>query len=91
MDEERRVTDLVTVYVTQGLLQANVIRGALESAGIPAILKYESIGPTIGLTIDGIGRVEIRVPMKWEKEARDLLTGEPRHGEHFSGPLDDLD
>jgi hypothetical protein len=89
MEEERRVTDLVTVYTTQGLLQANVIRGALESAGIPVILKYESIGPTIGLTVDGLGRVEVRVPLQWEREARDLLVGEPRRGEHFSGPLDD--
>jgi hypothetical protein len=89
MDEERTVSDLVTVYVTQGLLQAQVIRGALESAGIPVILKYESIGPTIGLTVDGLGRVEVRVPVEWEAEARDLLTGEPRKGEHFSGPLDD--
>jgi hypothetical protein len=89
MDEERSVTDLETVYTCQGLLQANVIRGALESAGIPVILKYESIGPTIGLTVDGLGRVEVRVPSKWAAEARDLLTGEPRHGEHFSGPLGD--
>ena len=88
MNEERRVTDLATVYVAQGLLRANVIRGALESAGIPVILKYESVGPTIGLTVNGLGRVEIRVPEKWEQEARDLLTAEPRTGEIFSVPPD---
>lgn len=88
MVEERKVTDLVTVYVAQGLLRANVIRGALESAGIPVILKYESVGPTIGLTMNGLGRVEIRVPAEWEQEAQDLLTTEPRSGEIFSVPPD---
>lgn len=88
MADEKEFTDLVTVYTTQGLLRANVIRGALESAGIPVMLRYESLGPTIGLTVDGIGRVEIRVPEEWEDEARDLLSVEPRHGEIFSVPPD---
>lgn len=91
MDRQRRVTDLVTVYVVQGLLRANVIRGALESAGIPVVLKYESVGPVIGITVDGLGRVEIQVPVEWEKEARDLLNAEPRAGEIFSVPPDVTD
>jgi len=78
----------VTVYVTQGMLRAMVVRGALESAGIPVALKYESAGPVIGLTINGLGRVEVVVPAEWEKEARDLLEAEPRLGEVFSVPKD---
>ena len=85
---ERDVTDLVTVYVTQGHLRANVIRGLLESAGIPVILKYEAAGPAIGITVNGLGRVEIQVPGEWEQEAHDLLTAEPRGGEIFSVPPD---
>ncbi len=88
MGEERKVTDLVTVYETQGMLRANVIRGLLESAGIPVMLSYEAIGPTIGLTVDGIGRVRIKVPAEWEREAHDLLTAAPRSGEIFSVPRD---
>lgn len=88
MDPERKVTDLVTVYTAQGLLRANVIRGALESAGIPVMLSYESAGPAIGLTVDRLGRVDIKVPAEWEQEARDLLTAEPRSGEIFSVPPD---
>jgi len=79
---QRRVTDLVTVYVVQGLL------GALESAGIPVVLKYESVGPVIGITVNGLGRVEVQVPAEWESEARDLLNAEPRTGEIFSVPPD---
>ena len=84
----KSVTDLVTVYVAQGHLRANVIRGLLESAGIPVILKYEAAGPAIGITVDGLGRVEIQVPEEWAREANDLLTATPRSGEIFSVPPD---
>ena len=82
---------LVTVYYAQGMLRAMVVRGALESAGIPVMLSYESVGPVIGLTVDGIGRVEIRVPLEWEQEARDLLNVQPRSGEVYSVPSNTMD
>jgi hypothetical protein len=68
------------------MLRATVVRGALESAGIPVMLKYESIGQTLGITIDGIGKVEVLVPREWEEEARDLLNAKPPAGEIFSVP-----
>jgi hypothetical protein len=88
MNQTKTYTDLVTVYVAQGMLRASVIRGALESAGIPVVLKYESVGQTLGLTVDGLGRVEVQVPEEWEQEAHDLLHAEPRSGEIFSVPPD---
>lgn len=88
MATDRSVTDLVTVYVTQGHLRANVIRGLLESAGIPVILKYEAAGRAIGITVNGLGRVEVQVPEEWAQEANDLLTATPRSGEIFSVPPD---
>ena len=88
MNGTRTYTDLVTVYVAQGMLRASVIRGALESAGIPVMLKYESVGQTLGLTVDGLGSVEIQVPEEWEQEAHDLLHAEPPSGEIFSVPPD---
>ncbi len=81
-------TGLATVYVAHGMLRAMVIRGALESAGIPVLLRYESLGPTLGVTVDGLGRVEIMVPVEWAEEARQLLTAAPRSGEIFSVPPD---
>jgi hypothetical protein len=68
--------NLVAVYSAQGQLRAAVIRSALESAGIPVMLRYESIGSTLGLTVDGIGRVDVLVPIEWADEARDLLNTE---------------
>ncbi len=77
MDHEPNDVKLVTIEVTYGMLRANVIRGLLESAGIPTLLRYEAAGPAIGLIIDGLGRVEVQVPANWEQEARDLLAAEP--------------
>jgi len=68
--------DLVTVYVAQGQLRAAVIRSALESAGIPVMLRYEALGTILPITIDGIGRVNVMVPAEWEHDARDLLNTE---------------
>jgi len=89
MAQEEKQTGLVTVYVAQGILRAMVVRGALETAGIPVLLTYESVGPVIGITVDGIGRVEVRVPLEWEAEARDLLDAQPRTGEVYAVPEDD--
>jgi hypothetical protein len=88
MVHEKKVTDLVTVFVAHGLLRANVIRGLFESAGIPVMLSYESIGPVIGITMSGLGTVEVKVPEEWGQEALDLLHAEPRTGEIFRVPPD---
>jgi hypothetical protein len=67
---------LVAVYVSQGMLSAQVVRGKLESAGIPVLLKYEAIGQIMGLTVDGLGRVEVQVPEEFAREAEELLQEE---------------
>ncbi|MBN1262363.1 MAG: DUF2007 domain-containing protein [Anaerolineae bacterium] len=79
---------LVTVYVAEGLLRAMVVRGALESAGIPVMLSYESAGPAIGLTVGKIGQVRVMVPQEWVEEAESLLHAEPKQGEIFAVPPD---
>ncbi|MBN2004827.1 MAG: DUF2007 domain-containing protein [Anaerolineae bacterium] len=90
VNKDEKLVGLTTVYVAQGMLRAMVIRGALESAGIPVMLSYEAIGPALGVTVDGIGRVEVRVPAEWEREAYDLLNAEPPPGEVFSSPEESL-
>jgi len=65
--------ELVTVYTAAGLLQGQVVKGYLEDAGIPVLLAYESVGPIIGVTVDGIGQVRVQVPKEHEQEARALL------------------
>lgn len=64
---------MVTVYRAFGQLEAQVIKTKLESAGIPVLLKYESAGLVFGLTVDGLGEVQVQVPAQWEDSARELL------------------
>ncbi len=66
---------LVVAYVTAGELRAQIVKGMLEGAGIPAILKYESAGVVYGLTVDGLGEVKILVPESWHEKAAELLDG----------------
>ena len=68
-----RQAGLVEVYVTAGLLQAEVIKGKLESNDIPVLLEYESLGPVMGLTLNGLGQVRILVPEAKAEAARALL------------------
>ena len=64
---------LTTVYIASGQPEAQIIKGRLESEGIPAILRYESAGVVYGLTIDGLGQVEVQVPPSLVQDARNIL------------------
>ena len=64
--------ELVVVYTTQGALRAEIIKGKLESAGIPAIIRAESQN-VIPMTVDGIGKAEVLVSKEREQEARQVL------------------
>lgn len=66
-------TGLTTVYVASGQLEAEIIKGRLESVGIPAILRYEAAGLIYGFTIDGLGQVEVQVPSSLAQHAREIL------------------
>lgn len=63
---------LVTVY-TARYMEAQIIKGRLESEGIPALLSYESAGLVYGLTVDGLGEVRIMVPGHLAEEAKEIL------------------
>ena len=64
---------LKVVYVAQGQMVAEVIRGKLESAGIPVLLESESVGRLYGLTVAGLGEVQVKVPAALAKDALELL------------------
>lgn len=66
-------TGLTTVYVANGQPEAQIIKGRLENEGIPAILRYESLGLVYGFTIDGLGQVKVMVPSPMAQEARNIL------------------
>jgi hypothetical protein len=68
---------LEVVYRAHGMLEAEAIKGRLETSGIPVAFDYESIGRTFGITIDGLGEVRILVPIERAADARELLKVEP--------------
>lgn len=75
--------NFVVVTVVQGEFEANVIKSHLESEGIPVLLKYESAGRVFGLTVDGLGQVQILVPEELAEEAREII--EPQEVDDSSG------
>ncbi len=64
---------LITVYTAMGQPEAEIIKGRLQNEGIPAILRYESLGNVYGIIIDGLGQVEIQVPFEYMQEAKQIL------------------
>ncbi len=83
LTEER--VGLTTVHVAEGLLRAMVVRGALESAGIPVVLSYEKVS-SLPEAAEHTGQVHVMVPVEWQEEAEKLLSTRPRPGEVFSVP-----
>lgn len=67
---------LVTVC-TARQMEAQIIKGRLESEGIPVLLSYESAGLVYGITVDGIGEVRIMVPGELARQAREILEMSP--------------
>ncbi len=65
--------DKTSVFTANGEIQAQQVQGFLEAAGIASELRGESLRKTHGLTIDGLGMVEIVVSIEDEAQARALL------------------
>jgi hypothetical protein len=61
------------VFIANGQIPAEQVRGFLEAAGIPCVLRGEALTKTHGLTLDGLGRVEILVADDDESRALALL------------------
>ena len=61
------------VFTANGEIQAQQVRAFLEAAGISSQLRGESLRKTHGLTLDGLGMVEIVVSDDDHDRARALL------------------
>jgi hypothetical protein len=71
--------DEVSVFTASGEIQAQQIQGFLAAAGIASELRGESLRKTHGLTIDGLGMVQVVVSNADEEQARALLAS-AEHG-----------
>jgi hypothetical protein len=68
MDEQ-----MLCVFVANGQIQAHQVRAFLEASGVPSVLRGESLTKTHGLTLNGLGRVEVLVAEADEERAQALL------------------
>ena len=88
MDQQLRC-----VFVASGEIQAVQVRSFLEAAGISSAERGESLRHTHGLTIDGLGAVEICVAEADVPRARSLLdsaeAGTFRLADDAGGPTND--
>ena len=67
---------LVEVYLARSEAEAQVIKGLLESHGIPCLLKSNAAPSVHMFTIDGMGEVRLMVWEENAEEARELIGGE---------------
>jgi hypothetical protein len=68
MDQHQR-----SVFIANGEVHAHQVRAFLEAAGISSTFRGEALRNTHGLTLDGLGLVEIVVADVDEDRARALL------------------
>jgi len=76
--------ELVRVHTAQGWHLAQIYKSKLEAAEIPVLLKYDAVGIIYGITVDGLGAVDVLVPALYADEARRLLEDE-------EGPFEEPD
>lgn len=75
---DERDAEWVTVYSAGSFEEAHILKGRLESSGIPVLLRYSSLSRVYGSPIGyGGAGVEVRVPRTLEDRARAEL-GESR-------------
>lgn len=65
----------VTVAI-RGRMEALLIRGLLEAAGLPVRLLGEALGSIYGLNTGSLGLIKIQVPEGVAARARDILAAE---------------
>ena len=65
--------ELQRVFVANGEVLGQQVRAFLEAAGIATVVRGESLRHTHGLTLDGLGAVEIFVADTDVEQARSLL------------------
>ena len=67
---ENRLKELT---VTDGLMEAEIVKSKLESFQIPCLLKFESAGRLLGITMNGLGQVKVMVPKEFFSKAKEII------------------
>lgn len=63
----------MVIFTAQGEIEETQVRSFLAAHDIPTFVQGEALRKTHGLTLDGLGAVEILVAAEHEEQARELL------------------
>ena len=63
----------IVFHTVQGELEETQVRSFLNAHGIPTSIRGEALRKTHGLTLDGLGQVEVLVAPENAADARALL------------------
>jgi len=66
---------MVEVYQARGEMEAQVIKGLLESYGIACFLKSRAAPSVHAFTVDGMGEVKVMVRESMAEKAKRLIRG----------------
>ncbi len=66
---------MVEVYKAAGEIEAQVIKGLLESYGIPCLLKSNAAHSVHAFAVDGMGEVKVMVWESMVEKAKRLIKG----------------
>ncbi len=64
---------LVSVFTTQNAMEASVVKGLLESIGIPSILKPAGSPSVFPFSVDGLGITEVLVHQQNAARAVEII------------------
>ena len=66
----------VVVWQAANPMEAQIVRGRLQSAGIPAIVRGESMGRIYGFVYGGLAERDVLVPAPLAETAEEILSEE---------------
>ena len=69
------MTKMVEVYQALGEAEAQIIKGLLESNGIPCLLKSNAAPSVHVFTVDGMGEFKVMVWESMAGKARSMIVG----------------
>ncbi len=75
---ENYLKELIAI---EGMVEAEIIKSKLESFSIPCMLKFEAIGRVLGITTNGLGKVQVMVPSEYYEKAKKIIKIEEQEKE----------
>ena len=78
--------DSCVIFKTWNDSEAELVRGILESYGIPCRIRSNISHQVYPFTMDGLGEIRLEIPSEAEEEARHILQDHLNAG--ASGSLD---